>query len=82
MEFPAYRWLIWASFLVPAVLVSFFSALLLPVGLLVAVPLLGLLAVWIYWVLGRQQRQIDWHDGRIPMPGVFGLLGVDLTDPS
>ena len=80
MDFRTYVLFQWTAFLVIGgvliLVVAFIS-----IGAIVGVILLFVvLAGVVYWGQGRMQDQLDRHDSSIPMPGLLGLLGVDLND--
>ena len=81
MLFSTFRWLNYAIFLVVAAsLVTIFVFLLpLPFLGIAVVALLMSLGI-LLWSMGRYQSMLNAHQGSIPMPGIWGLLGVDIYD--
>jgi hypothetical protein len=80
LRFGSYRVLQWVAFLIVAVLLCAFLAVADPGALILFVPIFLLLAGFLAWTQSRMQSQLDYHGGSIPMPGMLGLLGANLTD--
>ena len=77
--FRAYARIRWIAFLVGAVIVCTLAALVSIFFLVLFILLLLLGAGLLYWTLRRTQAQLDRHDGSIPMRGLLGYLGADIS---
>jgi ribosomal protein S27AE len=60
----------------------FLSCLYIPFPPLLPLAFLGFLfsVAVLFWAQLQRQAQLDRHNGSIPMPGIWGLLGADLVD--